>query len=348
MYRKNIFILFLIILISFLSVKQLHAITVEISASVVGCGDNIINVGEQCDGSNLGGGSCTTIGFSSGVLSCNSICTFNTTMCTTSSGGGGGGGGEGGGGGTKIPDTNVVFSGKAYPNSKITLLKDSQIVGTTFADSKGDFQNTVSGISKGKYTFGVYSEDSNGYKSSLTTFPLSIVKGSVIKVENIFVTPTVVADKIEVKKGDILIISGQSAPFAELLIEINSNPKTLQKVKAGSNGMYSFNFNTSNIEFGKYTLKTKATLTNQSSGFSSTLAFAVGEKNVITETPKKCPTKGDLNSDCKVNLVDFSIAAFWYKKVLSKDFLIIENSKLNSDNKIDLIDFSIMAFHWTG
>jgi hypothetical protein len=42
-------------------------------------------------------------------------------------------------------------------------------------------------------------------------------------------------------------------------------------------------------------------------------------------------------------LIDFSIAAYWYKRPS-----VPENVDINSDGKVDLIDFSIMAFHWTG
>jgi hypothetical protein len=49
-----------------------------------------------------------------------------------------------------------------------------------------------------------------------------------------------------------------------------------------------------------------------------------------------------------VNLVDFSIAAYWYKRPLSADFKVKEAAKLNGDGKIDLVDFSIMAYYWTG
>ena len=58
--------------------------------------------------------------------------------------------------------------------------------------------------------------------------------------------------------------------------------------------------------------------------------------------------KGDLNGDCRVNLVDFSIAAYWYTRTLSSDFALKEQEQLNGDSKISLIDFSIMAYYWTG
>lgn len=49
------------------------------------CGNGAINSGEQCDGGNLNGHSCTTLGsgFDGGTLSCNASCQFNTSACTT-------------------------------------------------------------------------------------------------------------------------------------------------------------------------------------------------------------------------------------------------------------------------
>jgi len=45
------------------------------------CGNGIINSGEQCDGTNLGGQTCTGLGFVGGTLSCTSGCQFDTSQC---------------------------------------------------------------------------------------------------------------------------------------------------------------------------------------------------------------------------------------------------------------------------
>lgn len=46
------------------------------------CGDNAVNVvGEQCDGSDLGGESCLSLGFDAGALSCDGTCQFDTSAC---------------------------------------------------------------------------------------------------------------------------------------------------------------------------------------------------------------------------------------------------------------------------
>ncbi len=45
------------------------------------CGNGILEAGEGCDGSNLGGQTCQTFGFNSGTLTCNANCTLNTGAC---------------------------------------------------------------------------------------------------------------------------------------------------------------------------------------------------------------------------------------------------------------------------
>ncbi len=47
-----------------------------------GCGNNIIEAGsEQCEGANLNGATCMSLGFLQGDVSCNSSCQYDTSMC---------------------------------------------------------------------------------------------------------------------------------------------------------------------------------------------------------------------------------------------------------------------------
>ena len=55
-----------------------------VGTALPGCGNNAIDAaGEQCDGSDLGGETCTSLGFSSGTLGC-SACQFDTSGCAQS------------------------------------------------------------------------------------------------------------------------------------------------------------------------------------------------------------------------------------------------------------------------
>ena len=320
-----------------------YASVQEASTGISLCGNGVIDQGEECDGSNLAGQTCLNCGYTGGTLSCNSNCAINTSACTS-----GGGGGGGGGGGIIPSPTGIILSGRAYPGMKVTVLKDAQIAASTRADPAANFRITVSGLSAGSYIFGVYSEDSQGIKSSLLTFPAAVTSGVTIERSNIFIAPTIAVDKSEVKRGDNVAIFGQSVPNSEITIAVNSEEEFFGKTPADKDGVYLYNFDTSPLAMEQHFTKSKAAKDGEISSFSRAVSFLVGTKNVAKVVPTKCPAKADLNNNCRVNLVDFSIAAYWYKRPLSVLFAATEKEKLNGDGKVDLVDFSIMAFYWTG
>ena len=56
------------------------AVAAELAGAPL-CGNGAINPEEQCDGSNLNGNTCATLGYSGGTLACNGSCQFNTAGC---------------------------------------------------------------------------------------------------------------------------------------------------------------------------------------------------------------------------------------------------------------------------
>lgn len=278
----------------------------------------------------------------------NSIATSTEVSVTptapaSSSAPSGGGGGGGGGGGYVAPATSVIFSGRAYPKSTVTILKDAQIAATTIAGTDANFTTTLSGLTSGNYIFSVYSEDNRGNRSSLLTFPVSVTSGATTNISGIFVAPTIAIDKSEVKRGESITIFGQSVSRADITIAVNSHEEFFARTIADVDGIYLYNFDTFLLELGMHFAKAKASIGNTVSSFSGATGFKVGTKTVIAEEPKKAPEKGDLNGDKKVNIVDFSITAYWYNRPSPPSSI-----DLNKDGKINLVDFSILAFYWTG
>lgn len=54
-------------------------------AALPGCGNDAIDsAGEQCDGGDLGGESCASLGFAGGTLGCDAGCSFDTSGCAQS------------------------------------------------------------------------------------------------------------------------------------------------------------------------------------------------------------------------------------------------------------------------
>ena len=324
------------------------SLTVTVSEAAV-CGNGAAETGEQCDGSDLAGATCVSRGYTSGSLSCNSNCTFNVGNCSSaapsspSSSGGGGGGGGGGAYIPTAPSTAVVFSGRAYPKSAVTLLKDAQITASSIAGPDSNFQITLSNLSAGNYIFSIYGEDKDGVRSSLFTFSVSVTSGVTTNVGGIFIAPTISVDKSEVRQGDNIAVFGQTASQSEITVMISSEESYFAKVNADKDGVYLYNFDTSSLDYGSHNAKSKSALAGSISSFSSAIAFKVGTKNVLAQKPVKKILKGNVNSDGRVNLIDFSIVAYWYKRPSPP-----AKVDLNGDGKVDLIDFSIMAYYWTG
>ena len=238
--------------------------------------------------------------------------------------------------------TGITFSGRAYPLSNVTILKDGQIAITTIAGPDASFSVTLSNLSTGNYTFSVYGEDKNGNRSTLFTFPVFFTFGSNTQVGGIFLAPTIDVDKTEVKKGDNIAIFGQTVPSSDVTISVHSDKEYIGKIKADANGVYLYNFDTVTLEYGNHDTKSKTAFLTEITSFGKTVAFLVGDKNVL-KGEKGCNVRGDLNNDCRVNLIDFSIMAFWYKK-LSPPAKV----DMNNDAKVNIIDFSILAYNWTG
>lgn len=64
-------------------------------AGVPVCGNGVVDGSEQCDGTDLGGADCTTFGFSTGTLVCDTSCLYNVSSCATPPGSCGNGMAEG-------------------------------------------------------------------------------------------------------------------------------------------------------------------------------------------------------------------------------------------------------------
>lgn len=268
-----------------------------------------------------------------------------------SSGGNSGGGGGGGGGFFSPPPqsptllpTVVKLTGRAYPKSTITVLKDAQVAATTIAGDDARFTVALTNLSSGNYILSVYAEDGQGNRSSLFTFPIGATAGATTEVGGIFLPPTISLDKLTVKRGDNLTIFGKSAPESEITVTINSAQEIFAKTTADQSGVYSYTLDTAPLDYGNHLAKTKAAQSGAISAYSAAAAFTVG--TITTPRPAALANRklrGDINNDNRVNLVDFSILAYWYKRPRPRTSV-----DLNGDSRVDLKDFSILAFNWTG
>jgi len=232
----------------------------------------------------------------------------------------------------------------AYPLSTITLLENGQVVATTQAGPDARFEIDVSNMAPGSYNFGVWAEDPQGGRSITQTFSVSLTDGATTIVSGIFFSPTISADKRQVKRGDVLTLLGYGPPATTITVVINSANEILQQVTSTDSGEWTYALNTEELEYGDHTAHAWAVAGGSVTPDSDTLSFTVGTSTVAAPALSPSTHKiGDLNGDERVNLVDFSILAYWYGKPNPPAAYLLDGKP-----SVDLADFSILAYYWTG
>jgi hypothetical protein len=267
------------------------------------------------------------------------------------SGTGGNGGGEGGGGGggggflpPSTPQVSAIFKGLAYPTSNVSLLENGQLVAVTEAGPDAKFEVDLSNVASGTYTFGLWAEDPDGNRSLTQTFTVTLTPGATTIISGIFFAPTISLSEAEVKQGDPLTVLGYSAPQATVSVIVNSTNEIMGNVTSSDDGSWAYQVNTNLLEYGQHTVHANAEASDGSLTTNSNfVAFTVGDETVAAPTTVAVPPQYDLNSDGRINLVDFSILAYWYGKPNPPAAVLFDNA-----SEVDLTDFSILAYYWTG
>lgn len=152
-----------LLLVFFLSGSETaYALNVTISARVPGCGDNILDVNEQCDGNPVLHNSCSNMGFQAGNLSCTNACNYDTSSCSVAPSS------VSPGGSFSIidyiknnttlssidikklnlADNSVIFEGVTKPDTEVFLSDDTKIIRKTKSDKYGKYSLSVSNLSK--------------------------------------------------------------------------------------------------------------------------------------------------------------------------------------------------------
>ncbi len=250
--------------------------------------------------------------------------------------------GGGGGGSTeviKIPETAVQFSGLAYPFAPVTVTKQGKQILTVKADDQGVFSATLAEKYDSTLLYSVQAQDLNGVKSLLLNYPIVVRSGYLTHLSGILFAPTIVLDKSEALLGDFITLSGYALPNKEIIVSVNGASDKNFTLRSNPDGSYSMTAPLIGMPKGEYTVSLHY---NNDSRMSKLVKFIIGDKNVLNQ--KEILTiPGDCNKDNIINLVDFSVLAFWYKK--PNPPICVDT---NADKTVNLVDFSILAFYWTG
>lgn len=316
------------------------------------CGDGILQpeFGEECDdGTNTDEGFCSAdcriIPSGSDEDDAGDVDGGPTGGGSTgggSSGGGSSGGAPSGGGGSSVDlgATQVRVVGRGYPNTTINFILDTEDVGSIRSDSDGRFEFRT-GTNPGTASLGVWAEDRDGTRSIAFNTTFDVTQASVTSVEGVILPPTLRVSAQEVDPGEVVTVSGQSIPRAN--IELHTTESGLiSTTVAGADGSWSIELDTATLSIREHTLRARSLFGTGSllntSGFSRSVQLFVGVDG-------QAVNPADLNRDGRVNLVDFSILIFWWGTDGGNSD---PPADINQDGRVNLADFSILLFNWTG
>jgi cysteine-rich repeat protein len=303
------------------------------------CGDSILQAYyvEECDdGNNVSGDRCT------------SLCKQEETPISsttppspppTPSGDGGGTGGA-------VPiraQTQVMLEGRAYPNSRVQILKDGQLIGMAQSDASAKFSYVYSNATPGPTTFGFWSEDAKQIRSITYTTTFQVTQNAVTNVGNVYLPPTIRALVKRIAPGSLLSIDGTTVPNSQVSVLIDKSKTPALSATSSNIGSWDMKLPTSGLLPEIYhqilpffELSQGAGNVRLKSGTGLALNIFVGNNEATDRS-----LGPDLNRDGKVNLTDFSMLLFRWN---GNDSL----ADLNRDGKVGIADFSILLFNWTG
>lgn len=300
---------------------------VEIFANVPGCGNEIIEAPEQCDGANLGGSSCKLVGFSSGALSCSSVCTLVTSSCVVN---------LPQSNGTQIGferkdqeinnlSSNLVVTGYTAPFYRVSILKDGVLSGTTFSDASGYFQITLSRLTPGDFLLKLVAVSESQISVMTDSFIGKVYKDTTTKISDIVIPPFSLASR----EVDEVKISGVTIPNSFITVDWGG---LYYEAASDSEGRYS-----ASITLDGSSVYYRVGVSHKESIIWSPYYEVIGGDRPV------CQGGIDLNDDCRVSFIDFAVTLWWYlynRAEATIDF--------DGNGKLDLVDFSILAYYWTG
>lgn len=250
---------------------------------------------------------------------------------------GGGGGGGGGGGQTSGGSAVFVMKGKAYPSASLTVLHNGVVARTLIAEPTGVFEVTLSGLSSGIQTFGVYAQDTEGRRSVTIGFTLNVPANTTTTLEGLVLPSTIDISSVTVNQGQALTIAGQSFPQSDVNLFVRST-EVVKRASSSPAGQWKYVLDTTPFELGDHTVRSKVqTVNGEQSEFSEVKSFRIIPPGA-RGTPGSCTA--DLNGDNRADIIDLSILLYnWgVPKNSAADF--------NKDSRVDVVDFSILLYYW--
>ena len=229
--------------------------------------------------------------------------------------------------------SELELSGYTSPDAFVTILLDTAVVGTTTADSNGNFYKMLTGLSDGTFLVEIYAEDTLLRQTQTLSFNVDLFPSTTTTISNLVIPPTIEVDPTTIFERGTTTIFGLSHPDSQVVVFVESYSAV---AVANSIGEWSYDFLTRiyPVTVGVHNAYARETvLGGYQSPFTQNVPFTVNA----------C-IPADVNCDTFVDLTDFSIILYYWEQIYPANF----RADVNGDFAVNLTDVSIMLFYWTG
>jgi len=278
-----------------------------------------------------------------------------------------------------VGDTILTLSGKTSLNASVTVIEGSSVVGTTTADSQGNFSKSLLAQTPGIHNIGIYSTDTTGVTTSTVTYSVSLTSLVETTLSNIILPPTISLSGTGIAKGDNVDIYGYGAVSSTVSLLITG--QTAVNTTSDSSGYWKYTFETGSLTVGStYDAYAKITTpAGYQSESSETKSFSINAAPTATPGPTTpgptatstpVPAKKivcllpllirilyDPNNNCRIEKEEiFTVVKTWtefwsgfikevYAVGLEGEAKGFQNCDFNRDDACNLIDLSILLFY---
>lgn len=236
------------------------------------------------------------------------------------------------------PATGVNLKGIAYPSSTVTVLKNGAVAVQVPADPQAKFDISITNLTAGSYTFGVYGTDAASKDGPVSNFTVTLTTGTTVTITGIFLGPTIASDKTAYAASETVTLAGTTSPASDVTVFVGSEEEQQFTTEATGTGAWVQQVLATTLGAGSHEARSKAVDPDGSvSEYSNTVAFS------IASDPNAGFIDADINRDRNVDIVDFSVLLFYWQQRNPAN----ARADINHDGIVNIVDFSIMLYFWT-
>lgn len=157
----------------------------------------------------------------------------------------------------RVGDTQISFDGYSSPGAYITIKQNGSVVGTTVADSSGNWVKVIDAYNPGIQSFDLYATDTSSLLTPTITYNVNLPANTLTSISNIVFPPTLTAPTLPTLSSDSLIITGMTHPLSTLTVLISDGDT--HTVNPNLDGTWSVSISMANSS-GAYTAYVTASM----------------------------------------------------------------------------------------